>query len=73
MFMGPYCDTDMTTFSKYRSISSIVIMIKGDGSLLSSPIWLTSLSSIYIYIVTYDFLFYILTYILKLVNILDRK
>ena len=29
--MGPYSDTDMTTFSKYRSISSIVIMIKGDG------------------------------------------
>ena len=37
MFMGPYSDTDMTTFSNYRSISSIVIMIKGDGSLLSSP------------------------------------
>ena len=47
MFMGPYSDTDMTTFSKYRSISSI--MIKGDGSLLSSPIWLTSLSSLYLY------------------------
>ena len=34
MFMGLYSDTDMTTFCKYRSISSIVIMIKGDGPCL---------------------------------------
>ena len=34
MFMGLYSDTDMATFCKYRSISSIVIMIKGDGPCL---------------------------------------
>ena len=35
MFMGLYSDTDMTTFSKYRSISSIVIMTNPVAFLVS--------------------------------------
>ena len=54
--MGLYSDTDMTTFSKYLSISSIVIMIKGDGPCLVR-LYGSPPCPLYIYIVTCDFSF----------------